>query len=55
MIAIPALLTLVPIQAPQATTPTPVLWLVSHQEADGRWDARRGSPQGLDITSIFGP
>jgi len=41
MILLPALLTLAPIQTTQtkAQQPAPVPWLVSHQEADGRWDA----------------
>ena len=38
MIPLPALLALVPFQTPQAPTQAPVPWLVSHQEADGRWD-----------------
>lgn len=51
MILLPALLALTPIQTTQtkAQQPAPVPWLVSHQEADGRWDAdgfRSHDPDG---------
>jgi len=62
MISLPALLVLVPFQVPQTPKQTPVPWIVSHQEADGRWDAdnfkihdpvrNRGATLGLSEADV---